>query len=292
MARPVLKWPGGKRWLASRIARHLADAGDRYIEPFLGGGAMLFALEPARAVAADVNEELIACYEVLKSNAAGVIVALKKLRKSKKTYLWARDEWRPRKKVDRAARLIYLLRHSWNGLYRVNQAGRFNVPYRSRRLKSRRTGTVLLATQRLLKGVDLRCQDFARTLSQARAQDLIFIDPPYFSADGEMFKRYTPTYFGETQQKRLARALRRAERRGAAWILTNGSLDQLAKHFYKYDCFRAVRPSTIAGKSKARGRVEEYIVLSRSRRLDRLRRNLRRADSGFKVVRIAHDSNG
>ncbi len=271
MTEPLLKWPGGKRWLARRIVPYLKGSVERYIEPFLGGGAVLFALGPSKALAGDVNADLIRCYGAIKENPKAVLARLDALAASKRDYYRIRDRWFPRGPIGRAAKLIYLLHHSWNGLYRVNRWGEFNVPYCPRRRKKGLRPADVETIAEILRRTDLRCADFEEVLKEAGSGDLIFADPPYFGDSSETFSRYNAVRFSHKDQERLAMRLLDAERKGAAWVLTNGGLDQVVVHFAGYDIFAVDRPQTISGKPEARRRIFECVVLSKSAGLDDLR---------------------
>jgi DNA adenine methylase len=274
MQTPLIKWPGGKRWLSSKIAPYLAATFDRYVEPFLGGGAMLFALEPSKAIGSDINHELISCDKAVKQDAQRVLVELKNLRDSEIEYYHVRDRWQPQCQFQCAARFIYLMRHSWNGLYRVNKQGRFNVPYCYRKRKDELTSEKMERAQSVLQRVDLKCQDFASVISKSKDGDLIFVDPPYFENGHDNFGRYNAVSFREEDQLQLSESLATAERKGAAWILTNASLIKIKNVFRRADAFILPRRSLIASKANARKEIHEFIVLSRSPRLEKLREHL------------------
>src|SRR5438093_6449302 len=118
MPMPLLRWPGGKRWLAPLLAPHLGAFFERYIEPFFGAGALFFALQPKRAVVSDINPELMNFYRVLKRDPNRLLAEFGRLAVSKGDYYRIRDEWKPRGVFHRSARFLYLLRYSWNGIYR------------------------------------------------------------------------------------------------------------------------------------------------------------------------------
>jgi DNA adenine methylase len=275
MISPLLKWPGGKRWLAHKIVPYLSGTFKRYIEPFLGGGAILFALEPSKAFASDINYDLICCYQSIKNDGNKVLNEICKFRGTKDEYYRIRDCCDLQSEFERAARFIYLLRHSWNGLYRVNKQGQFNVPYCPRERKDKITEEMMSSFQRILQRVTLTNQDFSSSIAEAMDGDLIFADPPYFQNGRKTFGRYNSITFRETQQEHLAIALTAAECRGAAWILTNGNLTQVQAHFPRHDIFRISRHSSIAADPRARGIIWEYIVLSNGGTLNELRRFLR-----------------
>ncbi len=274
MLKPLLKWPGGKRWLAAKIVPHLEGTFKRYIEPFFGGGAVLFALEPPRGLASDTNGDLIDCYQAIRKEGHRVLCELNKLQCIKSEYYRIRDSWNPQCEFQRASRLIYLLRHSWNGLYRVNKKGRFNVPYCPRERKDRLTREMMTGVQSILQRVSLECQDFEQAIAKAEKGDLIFADPPYFENGNTKFGNYSSISFQEEDQERLAKALTTAERRGAAWILTDGCFEQVRTHFLGHDIFVVPRQSVIAADPKYRKRISEYVVLSRGSELGKLRQFL------------------
>lgn len=275
MCKPLLKWPGGKRWLAPKIVPHLNGVFSRYIEPFLGGGALLFALEPNDGIASDINASLIACYEAISEDSMRVLSEFNRLRNTKEEYYRARDEWQPTDKFQRAARFIYLLRYSWNGLYRVNREGHFNVPYSYRELKNGLTEDQMASGESILRRVTLKTQDFGKSIAEAREGHIIFVDPPYFERGRPTFTKYNPSAFGEAEQKRLAQALLEAESRGASWILTNGSVAQVQAGYQGYDIFTLPRHSVIAASSASRRKIKESIVLSNTEELDALRFSLK-----------------
>lgn len=270
MADPLFRWPGGKRWLAPVIVSSLTEF-DRYVEPFLGGGALLFALEPEVAVASDINFDVMNFYMVVRDQPQSLVEALGKLHSDEDSYYWARDHWKPANQLEGAARFIYLIRHSWNGIYRVNRNGAFNVPYSYRKPKRRVELEDLGPARQVLEQVDIRNDDFREVLAEAHHGDVIFLDPPYFSENGETFDRYNSAIFGDEDQRDLASMLQDADNEGVAWILTNGSSTQIRRHYPRYDTFVLSRLSSLAADPRARGHTTEFLALSNSRELDKLR---------------------
>ncbi len=271
MAYPLLKWPGGKRWLASKIANCLIGTFERYLEPFIGGGALLFALEPKNGIASDINTDLIACYQAVQKDSYRVLSAFRQLKSERAEYYRIRDQWLPASEFEQAARFIYLLRHSWNGLYRVNLNGHFNVPYCPRPRKDQLSEDQIIRAQEILRRVSLQHCPFETVISIAGEGDLIFADPPYFENGHQRFGKYSTRSFSEKDQEQLCNALTDAAERGASWILTNGSLKRLKYFFGKYQIFMVSRYSSIAANPKFRGQVQEFVVLSSSERLELLR---------------------
>lgn len=228
-ARPFLQWVGGKREMISRFPGLVPSFKGKYYEPFLGGGAMLFHLRPARAVLADNNAELITAYEAVRDEPDAVIHRLKQLkaRHSSDLYYLVRSldrdsDFARWSAADVAARLIYLNQTGFNGLYRVNRKGQFNVPLGSSLDRVICDPATIRAASRLLKGHRLSSCDFAEAVRTAGPGDFVFLDPPYVPAGGYAdFTRYTKEQFSEDDQRRLADCYRAAADRGALVLLTN-----------------------------------------------------------------------
>jgi DNA adenine methylase len=261
---PFLKWAGGKRWLASRIINLIPHDHSRYLEPFLGSGAVYFTLGPRRAVLSDVNSELIETYQTIKSDWVKVQeeLALHHRRHSKEYYYRMR-EMKPRTAHTKAARFIYLNRTCWNGLYRVNLKGKFNVPIGTK------TNVLLESdnfevTSNALQSAEIRCADFEATIDSATKGDVIFADPPYtVHHNHNGFIKYNEQIFSWEDQVRLHESLQRAIGRGAKVILTNAnheSVRNLYKHEFELQAMS--RKSVIAGSTQARKSYEELLITS------------------------------
>lgn len=261
MPDPLFRWPGGKRWLVPIIKPHLPPF-DRYIEPFLGSGAILFALAPKRSLVADVNRDLIDCYRAIQASPEVVLATLSDLPSGEESYYWVRDDWSPQSLEDAAARFIYLLQHSWNGIYRVNQQGDFNVPYSYRARQHQLKSSHLLAIQAILENTELLCQDFRETLKAADTGDLIFLDPPYISSNGDSFRRYTSDTFDRADQTDLFELLADLDNRQIRWMMTIGELGHLLDQFPNSAVFTLTRNSSIAANTESRGSTSEHLVLS------------------------------
>ena len=176
---PFLKWAGGKRWLVNSAARIVPANFNRYVEPFLGSAAVFFALAPKKALLADTNAELVNAYQAISSHWQLVEQSLKRHSQShSEVYYYKLRSSKPRKPYTRAARFLYLNRTCWNGLYRVNGRGEFNVP------RGTKDSVILEADDfsaiaKRLSNCDIVCQDFESTLASAQRGDFAFIDPPY-----------------------------------------------------------------------------------------------------------------
>lgn len=260
---PFLKWAGGKRWLVSTYPELLTLPFNRYIEPFLGSGAVFFHLAPQQAVLADRNQELIETYQAIKDNWKLVKQELQKHHRnhSKQYYYVIRDS-RPRTQHTRAAKFIYLNRTCWNGLYRVNLRGEFNVPIGTK------TKVVLdtddfQSIARLLQTAELRVSDFEPIIDLAGSNDLIFVDPPYtVNHNLNGFIKYNEVLFSWRDQIRLRDCIGRAKDRGATIVLTNAyhkSIKQLYREIGSHT--RLKRNNVLAADSTKRKVCEELLVI-------------------------------
>jgi len=213
---PFLKWAGGKRWLTHHPQFIIPKFRGRYIEPFVGSASVFFSLRPLRAVLSDANGELIDTYESVRDEPSKVVRNLRRhaLRHSQKYYYFVRDQFRPTSLAGKAARFLYLNRTCWNGLYRVNLQGKFNVP------KGTKTSVLLEnddfdAASAALQSTQLIQSDFEPIVNSAMDGDLIYADPPYtvrHNVNG--FVKYNEVLFSWNDQVRLHASLCRAQKRG------------------------------------------------------------------------------
>jgi len=262
---PFLKWPGGKRWFVANHANILPTRFRCYIEPFLGGGSVYFHLQPQHAILGDANEDLITTYRALRHNWQRLATLLQKhqANHSRRHYYIVRAS-RPLTPAAKAARLIYLNRTSFNGIYRVNRLGQFNVP------KGDRSSVLLPSddlrrTSALLRQAELRVADFEATLSEARRGDLVFADPPYtVRHDNNGFRKYNEVLFSWDDQLRLAAALGRARDRGAIVVSTNANHHSVRTIYQKYGFRLATisRFSSISGDPGSRRPLRELVIQS------------------------------
>jgi DNA adenine methylase len=265
---PFLKWAGGKRQLVSRILGRSPDQIETYYEPFVGGGAVFFALAAEgrfkHAVLGDANEELILCYRAIQADVEGVIRALRRHRYDRDYYYRLRE--RDPAAMDpsaRAARLIYLNRCGYNGLYRVNRSGRFNVPF------GRYVNPVicdvakLRAAHEALQRATVVFQDFEKTMRRAKPGDFVYLDPPYVPlSPTSSFTAYAKTPFGPLEQERLARALRALGERGVYGLLSNSDCAPTRALYDGLAHERVPVRRAINSVASGRGAVGELLVLS------------------------------
>jgi DNA adenine methylase len=261
---PFLKWAGGKRWFISRYLDLLPTRFDRYIEPFLGSGAVFFALNPPKAILADLNRDLIETYSAIQKDWRRVvrILDMYHLDHSKEFYYMLRSS-RPRSLHKRAARLIYLNRTCWNGLYRVNVRGQFNVPIGTKQNVVLDTDDFHRTSIRL-KRASLVVSDFEAVICRARRGDLIFADPPYVTAHSQNgFLKYNEKLFSWDDQMRLMKCLLKAKKRGAHIVATNADTPSVRRLYEGSFAVRtATRSSVIAANSWHRGTSNELVITS------------------------------
>lgn len=232
---PVLKWAGGKQGIADRLVAYFPSTFDRYFEPFVGGGSVLFTLQPSKAVVGDANKWLMDTYEAIREDQARVAKLLDGMDNSREEFMRIRQvlpETLPL--LQRAAHLIYLNKTCFRGLFRVNRRGQFNVPYGKYNRRYYAPDN-LQAVARVLKDVELRHGDFELCLHDVAEQDFVYMDPPYYKLGGYSdFNRYTKDQFRENDHFRLAALCRELDMRGARWAVSNSNTPLIHELFEGY----------------------------------------------------------
>ena len=262
---PFLKWAGGKRWLVPRLLDRLPTF-NIYFEPFLGSGGLFFALEPRHAVLSDTNPELINCYRCIRDHCQEVIKILKRLKVNEEMYYRVRDKlYYGADKIRRAAFFIYLNKTCWNGLYRVNRKGYFNVPV------GRVKGSVkifdpeqLVIASHLLKRARLLCCDFEKAVKDSKAGDLVYFDPPYITTHlNNGFIKYNSKLFHHTDELRLARVAHYLAM-SKVLVLASNAAHPLIKQQYNGPFYKIElqRTSVIAADSNKRTKFAELLISS------------------------------
>jgi DNA adenine methylase len=265
---PFLRWAGGKRWLArilcDPLAQVLESSKGRYIEPFLGAGAMFFALAPTQSILSDTNSELIECFKKVRDDPASILSNLRRIRVSAKAYYNVRRSV-PKTDNGRAVRFIYLNRTCYGGLYRTNLKGQFNVPYGggSRTPVALWRDGILNEASRALKESRcvLRCWDFEKSLGQAREGDVVYCDPTYRGMNRGAFDRYGATIFGWEDQERLTRAAQAAMQRGALVLVSNSVTDELRDLYTSALQLKLRRSKTIGNKALSESSHNELLAI-------------------------------
>jgi DNA adenine methylase len=262
--RPVLKWAGGKTQLLGEILKLLPERIGTYYEPFVGGAAVFFALAAEgrfqRAVLSDRNPELVDVYLALQEDVEGLIAALHRMRHDEREYYRIRSQ-RPRTLVTRAARVIYLNKTGYNGLYRVNSSGQFNVPFGRYKNPNYRDEENLRAAARALSRTRLEVEDFEKVCARAEPGDAVYLDPPYVPVSRtSSFTAYNRHAFGPSEQQRLARCFADLAQRRVAALLSNSLTAETRKLYRDFPTkiVKAARP--INSNSERRGAVSEILV--------------------------------
>jgi DNA adenine methylase len=263
--RPFLRWAGSKQRLLCQLVPLLPSSYKRYFEPFLGAGSLFFLLRPKSAVLSDTCAELIATYKAVARDVEGVLSGLAAFDPlDKKQYYRVRGA-RSDDKVQRAAEFIYLNRAGWNGLYRVNSQGAFNVPYGAPKSSAIVDGDHLRECAKLLrrKRVSLQPADFDLSLAKCQSGDFAFLDPPYVTGhNNNGFIDYNERLFSWADQVRLARTAVALANRGVHVMVTNANHQGVVDLYKGFEAIEITRWSTLAGDKSARGMVTETVLRS------------------------------
>lgn len=269
--RPFLKWAGGKRQLLPVLKKHIPKSYKIYFEPFIGAGALFFALQRPKAIINDTNKELINCYKVIKNNPEELLEKTKEheLNNSKIYYYKLRDldrdksEFDSLSNIDRAARIIYLNKTCFNGLFRVNSQGQFNVPYGDNKNPVIAENIVITAISEYLNEneIEILNQDFVDAVTTAKRGDFIYFDPPYDPvSDSSSFTGYDSNGFDRVKQTRLRDLCDELVDRGCQVLISNSSTDFI-KDLYKDYTVKEVQASRhINSVGTSRGKINELLI--------------------------------
>lgn len=259
---PFLRWAGGKRWLTNRAFGLPKNSAGTYFEPFLGSGAMFFHLRPNISVLSDSNAALVETYQAIKSNHQRVARHLHGHAKSHSSdYYYRVRATKYRNEFSRAAQFIYLNRTCWNGLYRVNKQGEFNVPIGTKTSVLREDDN-FSDIAAILANSEICNVDFEKQIDRAVGGDFIFADPPYTVRHKHNgFIEYNETLFSWQDQVRLMEALDRAKKRGVQVMLTNADHQSIRTLYRKgFEIEEVSRFSAISGTTKGRGNFPELLI--------------------------------
>lgn len=269
LVRPFLKWAGGKRQLVPIIIEnHLPQKYIKYYEPFIGGGALLFALQPKKAIINDSNPELINCYEVVRDSLDELIDDLKR-HENEKSYYYAIRDWdrsenfKRKSAVERASRIIFLNKTCFNGLFRVNSQGQFNVPFGSYKNPNIVDVAVLKAVSKYLNEnqISILNQDFQRIVKNLKKGDFLYFDPPYDPvSDSASFTGYDINGFDKKEQIRLKETIDKVNSIGCHILLSNAYTDFIIDLYKDYKQTRISAIRAINSNAQKRGKVDEILV--------------------------------
>lgn len=275
LAQPFLKWAGGKRQLLPAIKEYVPQKFGQYYEPFVGAGAVLFCLQPKKSVINDTNRELINCYRVIKDNPEELLELCRQHQEknSKEHYYWLReqdrkDDFKDKSPLQRAARIIYLNKTCFNGLFRVNSSGQFNVPYGNYSNPVIADPAVIRSVSAYLDRRDVKIieGDFAKAVATARKGAFIYFDPPYHPiSNTSSFTGYSVNGFGEEEQIRLKEVCDKLTERGCQVLVSNSSA-AFIKELYsdpKYEIVEVKASRAINAVASKRGRINELLIHNR-----------------------------
>ena len=266
---PVVKWVGGKRQLLSEISPLLPKRITSYYEPFLGGGAVLFSIQPSKAIVNDLNSDLITVYEVIRDDVEELIDNLKKHENSSEYFYTIRDMDRNKEtyaamsKVERASRLIYLNKTCFNGLFRVNSSGEFNSPFGHYKNPNIVNEPVLRAVNKYFSSSNITfCnEDFAVTLGRISKGSFVYLDPPYDPvSDTANFTGYNRGGFDRNEQIRLKQCCDELTQRGVKFMLSNSATTFIKELYKDYDISIVQAKRAINSDAGKRGAIEEVLI--------------------------------
>ncbi|MEO7002220.1 MAG: DNA adenine methylase [Ktedonobacterales bacterium] len=289
LVRPFLKWAGGKRQLLPELLKHIPKQYGSYYEPFLGGGALFLALQPRRAVVNDSNGELINCYQVVQKSVEDLIQLLHDHQAhNNEDYYYGMRDWdrsegyAARPAIERAARIIYLNKTCYNGLFRVNAQGQFNVPYGKYARPAIVDEGVLRAVSHYLDRatITFRTMDFAEATQGAQAGDFLYFDPPYDPISSTAsFTGYDVNGFDRSEQERLHQHVDALNAHGCQVMLSNAYTPFIVRLYQDYHCIKVEATRAINSDPGKRGKVDEILVVNYDQRPNQKRHRMGNAVS-------------
>lgn len=267
-AQPFLKWAGGKRQLLPEIRKRIPARFHTYFEPFVGAGAVLFDIQPKKAVINDINFELINTYRMIQNDVEKLIAELEKYKNEKEFYYKIRNldrtqEFEKLSNVERAARLIYLNKTCFNGLFRVNRRGQFNVPFGKYKHPNIVNADVLRAVHEYLitNEISILNVDFGQAVEQAEAGDFIYFDPPYDPlSETANFTDYSLHGFTRDDQIRLRDLFVKLDKRGCYVLLSNSATPFIKELYADFHVEIVEANRTINSDAAKRGKIAEVLV--------------------------------
>ncbi len=263
---PIVKWVGGKRQLMFELLKNMPENYNRYFEPFIGGGALFFELQPDNAYISDMNEELINLYKVVRDNVEELITDLQKHDISKEYFIEIRnidrtEEYKNWSNVKKASRFIYLNRTCFNGMYRVNSKGEFNVPfghYKNPRILDENN---LINCSKLLQRTEIKHADFSEILKKVKKDDFVYFDPPYVPlSETSSFTSYTKDGFDLDMQFKLRDVCDELDSMGVKFLLSNSDTKLVNELYENYNIKKVFASRQINANADGRGKITEVLV--------------------------------
>jgi DNA adenine methylase len=270
LLQPFLKWAGGKRQILPVIRNYVPKQFNTYYEPFIGAGAVLFNIQPSVAIINDTNVELINCYQVIQHSLDELIADLSKHHNDEDYYYATRDldrtvGYKDLSPVQKASRIIFLNKTCFNGLFRVNSKGHFNVPYGRNQNSKILNENVLLAVHNYLKSnqITILNTDFETVTNKAKKGDFIYFDPPYDPiSTTSSFTSYDLNGFNKEDQNRLKKVYAKLVKRGCYVLLSNSATDFILDLYKEFTIVRVAANRNINSVASGRGKIDEVLVMN------------------------------
>lgn len=265
-AKPFVKWAGGKRQLLPELMQRVPTSFERFFEPMIGGGALFFELTPSYSMIADVSEELVNTYSVIKESVEELIEHLGRHEHSEEYFYRIRnvdrsEAYRRWSRVERASRLIYLNKTCYNGLYRENSKGEFNTPFGNYKNPKIIDAENLRACSRVLQTTAICLGSFENVLLEASKGDFVYFDPPYVPlSTSSSFTAYTKSGFNEEVQLQLAEVCKQLDKKGVRFMLSNSFTPFVLDTYKEFNLEEVQAQRAINSKASKRGKISEVIV--------------------------------
>jgi len=261
IAKPFIRWAGSKKQILPTLSTYWKADNKRYIEPFMGSACLFFSINPPEAILSDVNQELITTFLAIKNKPIEVYNGLILLPFGENDYYEIRKKDVSKlNDIEIASRFIYLNRYCFNGLYRTNLSGFFNVPFSGKKVGNLPSLDDLLLASEALQSAELKCRDFSEILSDIREGDFIYLDPPYAVANSKIFTQYGPQTFGLDDINRLKTLLEVIDKSGATFLLSYANCEEALNAFEGWNTNTINIRRNIAGFSKYRKSAYELLV--------------------------------
>ena len=265
---PFLKWAGGKRQLLTEIRKYLPKNFTTYYEPFLGGGAVLFDLQPSKAIVNDINSDIINVYNVIKNDLDELIEDLGTHKNEHDYFYYIReldraDNFNEMSKIKKASRIIFLNKTCYNGLFRVNSQGQFNVPFGKYKKPNIVNEITLKSISNYLNknNITILNTDFVDSVKNIRKNGFVYFDPPYDPiSDSSSFTGYTLNGFDKEEQIRLKKLCDRLDNKGCKFLLSNSATPFILDLYKDYEIIMVKASRTINSIGSGRGKIDEVLV--------------------------------
>ncbi|HEX5735705.1 MAG TPA: Dam family site-specific DNA-(adenine-N6)-methyltransferase [Blastocatellia bacterium] len=256
-----LRWAGSKQKLTPKLSLYWSNNYCRYVEPFMGSACLFYAIQPTNALLTDINMELVETFTAVRDYPSDVFNAYIQIPQGKENYYKVRSsDTSTMNPIDRAARFIFLNRFCFNGLYRTNLNGEFNVPFSSSKTGNLPKYDELLLASQALKCAEIYSSDFEEVLAKTTEGDFVYLDPPYAVANRRVFRQYAASCFGIEDLSRLEAALRTLHKRGVRFVVSYAYCSEALSTFRHWKMRKVLIQRNIAGFAKHRRRAAELII--------------------------------